>query len=385
MAILKPATNQTAFLKAGLYGFAASGKSTTAALLAIGLAEQFGQGKPVAFLDTETGSDYLIPKFRAAGVELLVAKTRAFADLVTFMREAEGTCSVAIVDSLTHIWTDLKTSYERRMKRKYGLEIQDWGKLKEEWQEQFIMPYLNSQMHFILCGRAGFEYENVPNEEKGGKLELVKVGTKMKSETESGFEPSLVIEMEAVPNRKAQADAEAGRRRKGGAPARGFINRAYILKDRSDTMNGAILDFPKYGDFAPIIAKLNIGGEHFGVDATRNSEAMFDDTSRSAIERKRRVEIVLEEIKNAFIEADCGGTSKEDKKRQVDLFKKWFGTSSWTAITQMKLEDLESANLQLRADLGLLAPRTETSLDEVPAALRSEDVALWGIGSGSPA
>ena len=144
MAILKPATNQTAFLKAGLYGFAASGKSTTVALLAIGLAEQFGQGKPVAFLDTETGSDYLIPKFRAAGVELLVAKTRAFADLVTFMREAEGTCSVAIVDSLTHIWTDLKTSYERRMKRKYGLEIQDWGKLKEEWQEQFIMPYLNS-------------------------------------------------------------------------------------------------------------------------------------------------------------------------------------------------------------------------------------------------
>ena len=108
MSLLRPAQNESAYLKMGNYGGAGSGKTWTSALVAIGLSSRVGDGKPVAFFDTETGSDYVLTLFRDAGVELLVVKSRAFADLVEFVSEAESKCSVAIVDSITHVWDELR-------------------------------------------------------------------------------------------------------------------------------------------------------------------------------------------------------------------------------------------------------------------------------------
>ncbi len=42
-----------------------------------------GANKPVAFFDTETGSDFLIKRFEAEGVELMVATSQAFRDPLT--------------------------------------------------------------------------------------------------------------------------------------------------------------------------------------------------------------------------------------------------------------------------------------------------------------
>lgn len=341
MTLLRPAVNQTAYLKAGILGFAGSGKTFTAKELAIGLSKTVGDGKPVAFYDTETGSDFLIPAFREAGVELLVAKTRSFADLLTFMREAESQCSVAIIDSITHVWSELTTSYTRKLHRRNGLLFQDWGPIKEEWRG-FTDRYLNSKMHVVLCGRAGFEYDI--QQDEAGKKELIKTGTKMKAESEMGYEPSLLLEMERVPKGERH---EAGKRG-------GWDHRCYVLKDRTDRMNGEAIDNPTYSSFLPVVSFLNIGGEHLGVDTTRNSEDLFD-SPESLSKRKRKIEITLELITDTLTEAQIGGTSAKAKEEQVKHLNLAFGTSSWTAITGFSLEQMERGLATLRTNL-LLAP-----------------------------
>jgi hypothetical protein len=357
MTLLRKATNQTAYLKAGIMGFAGSGKTFTAADLAIGLSKTVSDGKPVAFFDTETGSDFLIPKFKEHGIELLVAKTRSFKDLLTFMKEAEGQCSVAVIDSITHVWQEILAAYTEKLRRRNGLLFQDWGPIKTEWRG-FTDSYINSKMHVILCGRAGFEYDMEKDE--AGKKELIKTGTKMKAESEMGYEPSLLLEMERV-----SADEEYAKGKRGG-----WIHRCYILKDRTDRMNGEAIDNPTFASFKPVVDFLNIGGEHVGVDATSSSTDLFE-SPESYHARKKRVEIVLELIVDTMTEAQIGGTSAKAKEEQVKHLKNAFGTSSWTAIKDMKLEALEAGMLALRKAL-LLEPlgMDELSDDERVAKMR---------------
>lgn len=349
MSLLKKAVNTTAYLKGGLLGFAGSGKTHTASHLAIGLSKDIGDDKPVAFFDTETGSDYLIHAFEAAKIELLVAKTRSFQDLIAFMKEAEQQCSVAIIDSISHVWTELLESYQRRLKRRNGLLFQDWGPIKTEWR-QFTDLYLNSRMHVILCGRAGYEYDMETNE--AGKKELIKSGTKMRAETEMGYEPSLLLEMERL--RKEDGH--------------GWIHRCWVLKDRTGRINGKAIDNPTYEDFRPVISFLNVKGTHLGVDTTRNSDDMFDDPDYSAVEYKKRIDITLELIKEQFVLHELDGSSAQVKRARARALIKAFGTSAWTAISDKRLPELETGLDRLRA---LLA-----SDDDDDA---SDDNADWGL------
>ena len=125
MALLQPAVSTSAFLKMGLLGFQGGGKSMTAAKVAIGLHKHVTKlgldysGKPVAMFDTETGSDWLIPLFKAAGVPFFVAKANSFADLLKVMDEAEQKASALIIDSITHPWRELCQSYQRSKKKSY--------------------------------------------------------------------------------------------------------------------------------------------------------------------------------------------------------------------------------------------------------------------------
>lgn len=355
MSLLQKAVNQQAFLKAGALGFPGSGKSYTASMLAIAISKLNAEGKPVAFFDTEAGSDFLIPKFESAGVELLRVKSKAFADLMTVGKEAEGQCSVLIVDSITHIWQEVCEAYLKRMneiraKKRLGklfkLEFQHWAEVKRAWAD-WTTFYLNSRLHIIVCGRAGYEYEFVTNEDTD-KKELQKAGTKMRVEGEFGFEPSLLIEMERVS--------------RGASPGAGWLHRAHVLKDRTDTINGKAFDFgigPKktgsdewqfvYEPFSPALKALNIGGEHVSVDATRTSADMFDtetgDTEGS--KRAKRVEICLEEIQGTLVALWPGMDAGSKRCKQVAV-EQLFETRSWAKVESLSLERLEAGLLVLR-------------------------------------
>jgi hypothetical protein len=172
MSLFETATSTAAHLKMGIMGKQGAGKSFTAAKTAIGLVKHLRElgvayaGKPVAFFDTETGSNWLIPLFEKEGIPFVVARKRTFAELLEAVRWAEQNASVLIIDSITHPWRELQESYLKKKQRSF-LQIDDWSVLKgpHGWQ-QFTDLFINSRLHIIMAGRAGDETGAVHRRER---------------------------------------------------------------------------------------------------------------------------------------------------------------------------------------------------------------------------
>lgn len=319
MGLFMRATNTQAFLKAGIMGFAGDGKTYTAAELAIGLVLLMRKrgipagDRPVMFIDTETGSDWVKPRFDAESIELFTAKTRAFTDLMAAVREAEESGSVLIIDSISHFWKGLMEEYAERKNRRRGLEFQDWAWLKSEWGK-FTDLFVNSKCHIVMCGRAGYEYDFFENE--NGKKELEKTGVKMKAENETGYEPSILILME---KHRALDTGEVWRT-------------ASILKDRSTRIDGQTFRNPTFANFLPHVDFLNLGGDHVGVDTTRNNAELFADDGEPKWQKERRLkEIALDEIVE-LLNKHHGGSSNDAKTARADLAEKHLGSRSWERV-----------------------------------------------------
>lgn len=330
MSLLKPAANQTAYLKAGIYGSEGSGKTFTASRLASGLAKLSNKENPkIAFFDTEKGSDYLVGYFKEQGIQFDVVKSRAFADLLATIREVEqNKYDVLIVDSATHLWNELMESYKQK-KHKSALSFADWAPLKAEWQK-FSNAFINSKCHAIVLGRAGNMYDMEVNEDTG-KKEVIKTGTKMKAEGEFGYESDILMEMERVTENKK------------------ITNRCFVIKDRTNTMNGKMIDFPKFEDFKSVIGFLNLGGEHVGVNTDRNSQDLFADPDHSSYERRKQHNIALEDLQSALVELDLSGTSAATQKKRIGILEAVYGTSSKTAIEQLDASSIRDGIMAIRA------------------------------------
>ena len=350
MDLFQSAESTTAFLKMGIMGKQGAGKSYTAAKVAVGLVNLLKEKKidyasrPVAFFDTETGSDWLIPMFKAAGIPLVVAKKKSFADLLAATRWAEQNASLFIIDSITHPWRELLESYMKTKQRSF-LQIDDWGYLKGShgWQ-QFTDLYVNTKLHIIMCGRAGDDTEQYTDE--NGKRQFEKVGVKMKTETETGFEPSLLVLMEREFNSHLNK----------------VTHRGIIMKDRSSTLDDKEFDDPTFQDFLPHIALLNLGGGHIGVDTAGNSQHILTMEKRDwqPVQKK----IVLDEIET-LLTLRYPSTGKEDKVAKLKLILKHFN-ATWTEIeTTMQLIDL-------RAGYDSLYQELEGKPSKYAAALRGE-------------
>jgi hypothetical protein len=350
MALFQKAEVTSAYLKMGVMGFAGAGKTYTATRVATGLIEYMREKniayaeKPVFFLDTETGSDWVLPMFRDAGVEIFTAKTRAFRDLMTAAAEAEANGSLLIVDSITHFWTEICDAY-MKAKNRSRLQFEDWAFLKKEWRK-FTDRFVNSHLHIILCGRAGFEYNYF--EDDAGKKQLEKTGIKMKAEGEMGYEPSLLVLMER------ETDLEAMKVRRV----------ARILKDRSTRIDGRDFMNPTFKSFLPHIEYLNLGGQQLGVDTSRTSEADIPADAprdRQAVRRK----VVLGDVQDLLV-LHIPGQAAADKKRKIELLHKHF-KAGWTEMEElMPLGHLQAGFASLKAELGPEAKAAEHPRDEVP-------------------
>lgn len=343
--LLKEATVEQAAAKVGIFGPQGSGKTTTSALIAIGLSKTYHGGAPVAFMDTENGSDYLVPIFQAEGVKLLNFKSRAFKDMCAGIKESEEAKACAyLVDSYTHPWQELNDALKKKLNVN-RLEFRHMDQLKGMWRGWTDL-FLNSPLHVIVSGRLGYVWDREQDED-GKKGDLIKLGTKMKSESEAGYEPSLLIEMEGI-------QSDEGRQKKGRAKKGTIVHHAYVLKDRWRSLNGRTFQFKdindyKVGDYKKVFepfnahfSKLAIGSDQRAVDGNRTSGALFDGQGDSAYQqRARRVQIVIEEIEGTFTALWPGMDAKsKELKRQVT--EALFGTRSWTAVTAMSLERLEA-------------------------------------------
>lgn len=322
MPLLKEAKMTQAFLKMGIYGDAKSGKSYTASLVAIGLHKLIKSQKPVAFFDTETGSEYVLPTlFKPSEVPLFSHKSRSFADLLTVYKECvDGAADIIIVDSISHVWAEIQRAYKQKNNTTY-IEMQDWQPIKENWAA-FTDEYLNSKLHVIVCGRSKDMYEQQINEK--GKAQQVVVGTRMATEKNLAYEPSLLVEMEKILDKKT-----------------GFITpRSWILGDRFSQIDGKVFDKPTFETFMPHIGMLNIGGVHEGVDVSASSQNLFSvDNDNNRYEYNKKKAIALEKIE---AEMDLRYPSRTDagKQKRLNVCKEIFGTFSKVEIEAMRLETL---------------------------------------------
>ena len=340
--MLKPAKNIQAFSKVGIYGTAGSGKSRTAVEIATGLHARIESKKPIAVFDTEPAFSWLLPIFEEHKIELLIEdQSRALADLMKFLDEAEKLSDIVIIDSITHVWADAQDSFLKRVnmsRRKVNrpplkaLEFQHWRPIKAAWSE-FTDRFMSSKMHIIICGRAGAVYSYQDKDDGSNKKELISTGQKMATEKNLSYEPSLLIEM--------VADRRHGK----------TINIAMVEKDRSDNINGFEFPMPTYKDFSKHFEALNLGGKHFESMDARDSQEMFKDADESGFDGEiRQRTIYCEEIAE-LLKKHYPAQSVVDKQARADLLEEIFNTRSWSAVENMRSTTLKDKLLELRLKL----------------------------------
>lgn len=343
---MKELGTEVGHLKAGFLGFQGSGKTFTATDLAIGTRAHFKLPGPIGFLDTEASAQYIVPRvLKATGKKPVGAQTRSLSDAVDFLNECirQGV-SVAIVDSVTHLWREVCKSYvDQRNEARARLrkptdnriEFQEWGIVKDKWAT-FSDIYLNSPLHIIICGRAGYEYDYQDRDDDSGKKDLVKTGVRMKTEGEFGFEPSLVVQMERI---------DTGEH---GKPTGRYVRRATVTKDRFGVLDGTECDNPTFEFFAPYVHLLSQGA-HVAVDLERHTHMGVDEAGTVEWQRERKArQIAFEEYSGALLAVWPGQGAAEKLARQEVTFK-LLGTRAVTAVENTASEKLKEALKNLPA------------------------------------
>jgi hypothetical protein len=323
-----PVGNTKPYFKVAFEGFAGSGKTYTAALVAIGLHRRIGSKKPIVIFDTEKASKFLRKLFNEAGIQLMVRESRTLADLKETMKLLrDGYSDILIIDSISHVWEDTVEAYKRKPLKlgraaKTRLEFQDWGILKPTWRTEFSDPLVNDPYHVIMCGRAGFEYENEINKETG-KREIYKSGIKMKVEGDTAYEPDMLVLMERF--EEILTDKKK------------VYRQATIVKDRG-VLDGKTFINPSYENFVPSVEDLLENPTVNEQSAVKDSADLFR-TEEDKQQYIRQKEIVLEEIGGWLLKAwpSMGAAEKLAKQNVIEQV---FDTTSWTAVTQKGLESL---------------------------------------------
>lgn len=351
MSLLQPAKNTMAYLKMGIYGDTGSGKTWTASEVAIGLHKHCKLTKPVGFFDTETGSSFVLPRFKSANVPLFVHSSTALKDLVEVMDEAESKCSILIIDSITNVWDEFTDAYMRKRNQNY-IELWDWKPIKKEWRTLYRNRFVNSKLHIIMCGREGAIYTTEEQERNGKTKKItVKDGTKMRAEGDTGYEPSLLCEMI-----KIYEDGTGT-----------YVRRCNVVKERFGVIDSKSFDNPTFNHFLPHINNLNIGGEHVGLIAS-TSDDLFDDDGDGSFQRMLKARaIALEELDAILTKAGLTGTSKESKLERINILEELLGTSAKTAIENKKPDEIWKAVKEIEARYLSEPQSTESTNDmEVP-------------------
>jgi hypothetical protein len=180
-----------------------------------------------------------------------------------------------------------------------------------------------------MCGRAGYEYDFF--EQEGGKKELEKTGIKMKAETETGYEPSILVLMEKHRDLKTTK----------------VWRTAQVLKDRAALIDGQSFINPTFEDFLPHIQYLNLGGEHMGVDTSHTSQNIVPNDGKPQWQYdKEQKEIALDEVTEKMKEHYPGQT-KADKDARGDLMQEMFGTRAWSRVKTLSREQIEAGRNQI--------------------------------------
>jgi hypothetical protein len=320
--MFKKLENNRPFLKLALEGFAGDGKTFTATEIAIGIHKLIGSTKPIALFDTERALKALKWKFDEAGIESVIEdeerSLRALSDSIKWCED--GNADILIIDSITHVWEEFLRAYMNRPDRngnpvkRSRLEFQDWGVLKPQWKELFSTPFVMAKCHIIFTGRAGYEYTDEKNEDTG-KREIYKSGIKMKAETETAFEPDILVLMQKVTDLISEKKT--------------IYREAMIVKDRTTQIDGKTFKNPTFNDFYPAIKVLLDGTlrEVHGATIPDTFEEFETRFGEMAKERERMVA----EIEGSFAVMGLG-TGANDKQIKAWTLSQVYGVNSMEMV-----------------------------------------------------
>jgi hypothetical protein len=333
-------------IKVGIFGGQGTGKTTTAAMLALALSKELHNGAPVVVTDTEPGWQFLRPMFATEGVELIQRTTPTFKAMLADMREADriGAC-VWSIDSLTVIWQELMQSFKKKNGGRIPINV--WGDIKEMWGE-YATLYRNLNAHGFALGRLGNVMEEIEDEQKPGDTKLVKTGTQFKAGggESFGYEPDLLLELSL----ERKAKVKLGSKREGEGR---MTHRADVLKDRTWALNGKVLRFsdkPRYekGGYKTVWDAIK---PHFQlvqqtmaavkIDSGQSSASLISNNGNSEFyERRQRRDVLVAEF-YASIELLWGGTAKAEKQMRLKVFERIFGFRTKESAEAASLETIE--------------------------------------------
>jgi hypothetical protein len=274
------AAPQQAFFKAGFYGITASGKTLTALLFAELLASY--SKKRIAFIDTERGTDFYataIPdrKIHPEAFDFDAIYTRSLMESVDALATLDtNKYGVVVIDSITHLWEAAKAAYTGKMNSNGAFPIQAWGPIKRPYKKLMSL-FMDGQFHAIICGRQGVVMEK----DEDGDMEIV--GTKMKAEGETPYEPNLLFKF--IPEWEANVQKIT----------------AFVEKDRSGILQGRTFIMPKPSDVEPMIRYLS-GGMQGQIGSLE--DAAEKDAAALELEEQQKqegVRVLFEQIRSALI------------------------------------------------------------------------------------
>jgi hypothetical protein len=266
MSGFRKAKAEQAAIKMALYGPPGSGKTMTSLLIAEGLAAR--DGKRVAYIDTERGTDFYcqaVPSraVHPKGFDFDSIYTRSITEVLQAVKTLDTKIySVIVIDSITHIWEAARAAYAGRQTKIGTIPMQAWGAIKKPYKDILAM-LLSSPTHVLICGRQGVEYAT--DEETD---ELKAIGYKMKAEGETAYEPHILIRMESLKPRHANATAQIV---------------AYAEKDRTGVLAGRSFVSPTFETICgPLMGLLG------GTQATIKSQDDVAAGDAEAIEMAER-------------------------------------------------------------------------------------------------
>ena len=144
------------------------------------------------------------------------------------------------------------------------------------------------------------------------------------------------------------------------------MSRRFSLKWR----NGKVINNPTFKDFTPIIKSLNLGGEHFVLDTSRNSDALIQNPDYSYEDRRKQQAIFTEEIEGELV-SSFPGQSTAEKKMKADILQVVFESRSWSKIKEFPPDVLRKGMTSVK-QLCQIAKNSEIPQGDTVSWLRGE-------------
>jgi len=229
------AAPQQARLKVAVYGPPGSGKTFTTLLVAEGLAK--AEGKRIAFVDTERGTDFYAMNVKEREVhpeafdfDALYSQSLADVSAAVYALDPK-VYGVVVLDSISHLWDAAIAAYTGKKTSADTIPINAWGSIKKPYKG-LVKFLLDSPFHVFILGRQKSLFETDNNGE------MKKMGVTMRAEGETPYEPHLCIRMDIVRGDKS-----------------GKVY-AYVEKDRTGILSLKIIPNPSFSTFTPILPLL---------------------------------------------------------------------------------------------------------------------------------